>query len=87
MRIGVVDRRASERQQLLQQVLHRGLVRRFDLQTQVRRIAIRAPDLKLFHLKAALIFDHFVEDFLHQMRVDKVAFRLDDFVVLHQTPV
>src|SRR5580658_6259154 len=58
---------------------------RFDTQPQVRGIAVGAADTELLHFEAAARFDHFVEDLLHDVRIDQVAFGLDDFFKWHET--
>ena len=54
--------------------------RRFHLQAQVGWLAVGAADAKLFHLEAAMMLDHLVEDVLHHVGVDQVALRFDDFL-------
>ena len=49
------------------------------LQAQVGGLAVGAADAELLHFEAALVLDDRVEDLLHDVRVDQVAFGLDDF--------
>src|ERR1035438_3135111 len=58
--------------------------RRFHLQAQVGGLAVGAADAKLFHLEAAVMLHHFVEDVLHYVGVDQVAFRFDNFLYRHK---
>ena len=76
-----IDRRAAQAEQLAEQLLHVGRVRRFDPQAQVGRVAIGAADAELFDFEAAVVFDHLVEDLLHEVGIDQVAFGLDDFLL------
>src|SRR5260370_32955973 len=85
LRVAWIERRATEAEQLLQQVVHGFLRGSFDLQAKVGRVAIGAPDAELLDFEAAVIFDNFVEDFLHDMRVDQVALGLDYFLELHRS--
>ena len=43
--------------------------------------ALVRPMRKLLHFKAAVVFDHRVEDPLHEVRIDQVAFGLNDFLL------
>ena len=52
---------------------------------QKRRIAVGASDTELLNFKTAARFDHLVEDLLHDVRIDQVAFGLDDFLKWHET--
>ena len=84
LRVAAIHRRASEAQQLLQQPLHRGLLGRLDLQPQIRRFAIGAPDAKLLDFEPAAELDHLIEDLLHDVGIDQVALGLDNFLKLHE---
>jgi hypothetical protein len=59
--------------------------RRFHAQTQIRRLAVGAADAELFDFKTAVRFDHLVEDLLHHVGIDQVAFGLDNFFKWHET--
>ena len=52
----------------------------FHAQAQMRRLAVGAADAELLHFETAVVFDHRVEDLLHDVRVDQVAFGLDHFL-------
>ena len=62
-------------------------VGRLHLQPQVGRLAIGAADAELFHFEAAVILHDLVEDVLHDVGVDQVAFRFDHFLKWHRTSI
>ncbi len=70
-----------ESQQLAEQLLHLRRIRGLQLQAQIRRVRVGAPDPELLHFKAAVVFDHGVENLLHHVRIDQVAGGLDDFLL------
>ena len=76
-----IDRRAAQAEELAEELLHVGGALGFNLQAQVRVVGVGAADLELLHFKAAVVFDHRVEDPLHQVRIDQVAFGLNDFLL------
>ena len=76
-----IDRGAAEPEQLAEHLLHIGLFRRFHAQAQIGLLGVGAADAEFFHFKFAVVFDHRVEDLLHQVRIDQVAFGLDDFLL------
>ena len=80
-----LDRRAADGEQLREHVVHLLAGRRFDAQPQIGRIAVGAADAELFHFETAVRFDHLVEDLLHDVGIDQVAFGLDDFFKWHET--
>ena len=45
---------------------------------ELRRLAVRASDLKLLDLEFSLELDDRVEDALHDVAIDEMALRLDD---------
>ena len=55
------------------------MARGFNLQTQLRWIAVRAADLELLDLEFALEFDNCVEDAFHDMAINEMALRFNDF--------
>ncbi len=71
----------------LQQALHGGFLRRFHFQTQVGGIAIGASNAELLHFEAATVFHDLVEDVLHDVGVDQVAFGFDHFLKWHRNPI
>ena len=73
--------RAAEIQELAQELLHVGAALGFNLQAQVRVLGVGAADLELLDFKAAVVFDYGVEDSLHQVRIDQMAFGLNDFLL------
>src|ERR1035438_4997394 len=73
-------RRAAQLQQGFEQMRHPLAGGRFHLQAQVGWLAVGAADAKLFHLEAAVMLHHLVEDVLHHVGVDQVALRFDDFL-------
>ena len=75
-----IHRRAAQLQQIFEQMRHQLARRRFHLQAQIGRLAVGAADAKLFHLEAAVMLHHLVEDVLHHVGVDQVAFGFDDFL-------
>ena len=54
-------------------------VGRFEAQTQIRRLAVGASDAELLDFETAVGFDDFVEDLLHHVGIDQVAFGLNYF--------
>src|SRR6516225_11276897 len=66
-------------------MLQGGFVRRLHLQAQIRGFAIGAPDAELLHFEAGTVFHHFVKDILHNVGINQVAFRLNDFLKLHRS--
>jgi hypothetical protein len=58
---------------------------RFNTEPQVRRVTVRAADAELLHFETAARFDYLVEDLLHDVGIDQVAFGLDDFFKWHET--
>jgi hypothetical protein len=77
--------RTTDRQQLRQHVIHLPACGRFHTQSEKRRLAVGAADTELLHFETAVGFDHLVEDLLHDVRIDQVAFGLDDFLKWHET--
>src|SRR5215472_7038851 len=75
-----VDRRAADHEQIFQEAVERGAVRRLHFQAQVGRFGIGASDAELFYFEAAVVFDDLIEDVLDDVRVDEVAFGLHDFL-------
>ena len=69
--------RATQAEQLREDLLHRLGIIGVDFQPQIGAVAIGAPDAELLHLEAAAELDHGVEDLLHDMGVDQVALSLD----------
>ena len=76
--------RTAESQQLAQQLEHQFLSRRFHFQAKMRRLKICASDLEFLDFESALVFDHGIENTLHDVRVDQVSLGLDNF--LHGVP-
>ena len=72
-------------QQLREHVLHLLPGGRFHAQPQIGRLAVGAADAELLHFKTAVRFDDLVEDLLHDVGIDQVAFGLDDFLKWHET--
>ena len=70
-----------------QKMLHLPTGGSFEAQPQIGRIAVGAPDAELLHFETAAGFDHFVEDLLHHMRVDQVAFGFNCFFKRHEPSV
>src|SRR5262249_32964348 len=85
LRIARIDRRAAQAEKLLQQPVHLVLAGRFDLQPQIGCVAVGASDAELLDFEAAVVFDHLVEDLLHDVRVDQMALRLDYFLEWHRS--
>ena len=56
-------------------------LRGLQLQAQVGRLGVGAADAELFDFKPAVVFDHRVEDLLHDVRIDQVALGFDDFLL------
>ena len=79
-----IHRGAAQIQKLVQQVLERGAVRRLHLQAQVGGFAVGAADAELLHFEAAVILHDLIEDVLHDVGVDQVAFRFDHFLKWHR---
>ena len=82
-----IDRGAAQLQQALQQALQRGGVGGFDLQTEIRGFAVGAADAELLHFEAAAILHDLIEDVLHDMGVDQVAFGFDHFLEWHRVTI
>ena len=82
-RIAGLDRRATQLQQRHEQPVERRPIRRFHFQAKVGRLAVGPPDTELIHLEAAVELDDLIEDALHQVRIDQVAFGLDNFLHCH----
>ncbi len=80
-RIAGIEGRAAQAEQLRQELLHIGSFGGFDLEAQVGRLGVGAADGKPLDFKTAVEFDHGIEDLLHQVRIDQVAFGFDDFLV------
>ena len=78
-----VDRGAAELQQAVEEPPERFVVRRLYLEAEIGRVAIRASDAELLHFEAAVILHDLVEDVLHNVRVDQVAFGFDHFLDWH----
>ena len=78
--ISRIDGRAAEFQKVLEQMLHQLAAGRFHSQAQVRGLAVGAADAELFHFEAAVMFHHLVEDVLHHVGIDQVAFRFHYFL-------
>ena len=55
--------------------------RGFDTQAQIGGIAIGAADTKLFDFKAAIRLNHLVENLLHNVGIDQMAFGLHHFLL------
>ena len=72
---------------LCQQVLQRGGVRRFHLHAQVGGFRVGAADAELLHFEPAVILHDLIEDVLHDMGVDQVAFGFDHFLKWHQNTI
>ena len=66
------------------QVAQRAFVGSLHLQPEIRRFAIGAADAELFHLESGVVLHHLIEDVLHDMGVDQVAFGLHHFLKLHR---
>ena len=71
---------ATQLQQTQKQQLHLGVAFGFYFQAQIRIVRVGAPDAKLLDLEAAVVLDHRVEDLLHHMRVDQMAFGFNNFL-------
>src|SRR5579864_3966005 len=56
----------------------------FHAQAEVRRLAVGAPDAEVLDFETAVMLDHGVEDVLHYVGVDQMAFGLDDFLQGHK---
>ena len=82
-KVGVtrVGRSAAQAQQLAEHLLHIRRIRGFHAQAQIGFVGIGAADAEFFYFKFAVVFDYCVEDSLHQVRIDQVAFGLDDFLL------
>ena len=86
LQLGVagIDRRAAEAEQLAKASAPcRASSRGFDFQAQIGRLAVGAADAELLHFEAAVVFDHRVEDVLHDVGIDQVALGLDDFLYMN----
>ena len=84
-RVAALGGRTADGQQLRQHVLHLLAGGRFHAQPQIRRIAVGAADAELLDFETAVRFDHLVEDLLHDVGIDQVAFGLDNFFKWHET--
>ena len=76
--------RAAQLEQRRQQAVERLRVRRFHPHAEVRRFAVGASDAELIHFEPAVKLYDFVEGVLHDVRIDQVAFSLDDFLEWHR---
>ena len=65
--------RATESEQLREDLLHRVRVIGVDLQPQIGSVAIGAANTELLNLEAAPELDHGVEDLLHDVGVDEMS--------------
>ena len=62
-------------------------VRRFYFEAEVGRLAVGASDAELLHFEAAVVLDHLIEDVLHDVGVDQVAFGFDHFLERHRSNI
>ena len=59
----------------------------FHLQTQIRGITVGAANPELLHFEATVRLHYFVEDPLHHVGVDQMAFGFNYFLERHELPV
>ena len=80
-----IDGGAAQLMQRLQQPLHGDIFGRFHFEAEIGGFAIGAADAELFHFEAAAVLDHLIEDVLHDVGVDQVAFGFHHFLNWHES--
>src|ERR1035441_8453658 len=78
---------AAQAQQLVQQAEERTLVRRLHFESQIGRFTIGLADAELLHFETAVVLHDLVEDVLHDVGVDQMAFGFDHFLKWHRTSI
>ena len=81
LRVTCIHGRATQPQQMRQQLLHVRRLRRFHFQAKVGRLGVSPTDAELLHFEPALMLYHRIEDLLHQVRIDQMAFGFDHFLL------
>ena len=81
--VAAIGRYAPKADQLSQHFLHALRVGRFDLQAEAGWIAVGAADMEMLHLEAAFVLNNGVEDLLHDVGVNQVAFRFHHLLEGH----
>jgi hypothetical protein len=71
----------------VQQAVERRLVRRLHLEFQIGRLAVGPADAELLHFEPAVVLHDLVEDVLHDVGVDQMAFGFDHFLKWHRTSI
>ena len=84
-RIAALDGRAAQFKQSFEEAREGGIVGSLHLQTQVGGFAVGASDAELFHFEAAVMLHDLVEDALHDVGIDQVAFGFDHFLKWHRS--
>ena len=84
-RVGGIHRSAAQLQQRFEEPVKRRFLFDRDLQAEMGRLAIGAPDAKLLHFEPAAVLHDLVEDVFHDMGIDEVAFRFDHFLKGHRS--
>ena len=77
-RVGLIRQAAAERHQLLEHLAQDLLARRRDSHRNRRRLVVAAADVELEHVERRVALDHGVEHDVQHLRIDQVAFGLDD---------
>jgi hypothetical protein len=70
---------AAERDELLERLVERAVARGGDAHRHERRLLVGPADAELEHLERRVVAHDGVEHHVEELRVDQVAFGLDDF--------
>ncbi len=75
-----IDRSAAQLEEALEQAGEGRRIRRFHQHAQVRSFDVGATDAEFLYFEPAVVFHDLVEDVLHDVGIDQVAFRFDHFL-------
>jgi hypothetical protein len=75
-----MDGRAAQLEQTGKQAFHLVARSRLDAETKARRVGVGATDVEVLYFKTAVELNDGVEDLLHDVGVDEMAFCFDDFL-------
>ena len=75
--------RAPQLQEVVEEPLQGAFVGRLHLKPEIGGVAVGSPDAELLHFEPAVMLHDLVEDVLHDVGIDQVAFGFDHFLDWH----